>query len=161
MENELYPRPKQTSPILFLVEKLRRFLIHHYVLITALSWKPISKTPWQISWCLINIWGTFKSNYYQGKQSYRAVAKIAKNFAENGVNNYIQSFCETTFRLWWHDLWWSLQQNISLEIWVCSVQCLSSPIRSYYMIIKRKILLWVRLGIPPTSTLVQETLLIL
>ena len=30
----------------FLVEKLRRFLILHYVLITALSWKPISKTPW-------------------------------------------------------------------------------------------------------------------
>ena len=30
----------------FLVEKLRSFLILHYVLVTALSWKPISKTPW-------------------------------------------------------------------------------------------------------------------
>ena len=35
-----------------IVEKLRRFLIVHYVLITTLSWKPMSKTPWQISWCL-------------------------------------------------------------------------------------------------------------
>ena len=31
---------------------------------------------------MINIWGTFESNYYQGKQSYSTVAKIAKNFAE-------------------------------------------------------------------------------
>ena len=30
---------------IFLVEKPRRFLILHYVEITALSWKPISKTP--------------------------------------------------------------------------------------------------------------------
>ena len=64
------PDPSKQVQNKFLVEKLRSFLILHYVLITALSWKPISKTPWQISCCLINIWGTFESNYYQGKQSY-------------------------------------------------------------------------------------------
>ena len=115
----------------FLVEKLRRFLILHYVLITALSWKPISKTPWQISCCLSNIWGIFESNYYQGKPRYRTVAKIAKNSAEAGLNNFEQSFNETTFRLWRHDLWWSLQRKISPETWVYSIQCLPNPIRSY------------------------------
>ena len=131
MKNELWLRPKQTSPKVFLVEKLRRFLILHYVWITGFSWKPISKTPWQISWCSINICGTFESNYYQGKQSNRTVAEVAKNSAETGVNNYVQSFSETTFRLWRHDLWWSLQRKISPETWVYSIQCLSSPIRSY------------------------------
>ena len=46
----------------------------------------------------------FESNYYQGKPGYRTVAKIAKNFDETGYNNYVQSFCETLFRLWQHDL---------------------------------------------------------
>ena len=72
------PDPSKRAPKFFLTEKLRRFLIFHYVLITALSWKPIPKIPLQISWCLINILGTFESNYYQGKQSYRTFAKIAK-----------------------------------------------------------------------------------
>ena len=70
------PDPSKQVQNNFLVEKLRSFLILHYVLITALSWKPISKTPWQISCCLINIWGTFESNYYQGKQSYKTVLKF-------------------------------------------------------------------------------------
>ena len=124
---------KQTQYI-FLAEKLRRFLILHYVLITGLSWKPIWKIPWQIPRCLINVWGTFESNYYQGKQSYRTVAKIAKNFTMTGINNYVQSFYETRSKLWRHDLWWSF---------------------------KRKNLRWIRYGIPPTLTFVQETLLTL
>ena len=37
---------------------------------------------------------------YQGKQNYRTVAEIAKSFAKIGINDYIQSFCETTSRLW-------------------------------------------------------------
>ena len=65
----------------FLVEKLRRLFILHFVLIAVLSWKPISKTPWQISWRLINIWRIFESNYYQARQSCRNVAKIPKNVA--------------------------------------------------------------------------------
>ena len=32
------------------------------------------------------------------------VAKIEKNFAKTGINDYIQSFCETTSRLWWYNL---------------------------------------------------------
>ena len=47
--------PSKKARKIFLVQKLRRFLILHYVLITALSWKAISKTLWQISCCLINI----------------------------------------------------------------------------------------------------------
>ena len=39
------PEPSKKTQEIFLVEKLR-FLILHYVLITALSWKPIPKTPW-------------------------------------------------------------------------------------------------------------------
>ena len=31
---------------------------------------------------MINVWGTFESDYYQGKKSYRTVAETAKNFAE-------------------------------------------------------------------------------
>ena len=37
---------------------------------------------------------------YQGKQNYRTVAEIAKSFAKIAINDYIQSFCETTSRLW-------------------------------------------------------------
>ena len=32
------------------------------------------------------------------------VAEIAKNFPETGINNYVQSFDETTSRLWQHNL---------------------------------------------------------
>ena len=67
-----------------LVKKLRTFLILHYVLIRALFWKPISKTPWNISFCLINIWGKFETNYYQGKQSYRIQCHIQSYF-EAGI----------------------------------------------------------------------------
>ena len=150
-----------SKPKNFLIEKLRRFFILHYVLIRALFWKPISKAPWQISCCFINIWGTFESNYYQGKQSYRTVTKFAKNSAETGFNNHVKSFSETTFRLCWHDLWWNLQWKVLPEPWVYSIQRLSSPIRSYYSVIKRENLPWIRLQIPPTLTLVQETLLVL
>ena len=150
-----------SKPQFFLEKKLRRFLILHYVLIRALFWKPISKTSKQISCCLIDIWGTFETNYYQGKQSYRTATKITKNSAETGVNNFVQSFCETTIRLWWYDFWWSLQQKISPETWIYSIQCFSSPMRIYQRIIKRKTLLQIRFEIPPTLTLIQKTLLIL
>ena len=52
--------------------------------------------------------------------------KLQKNSADTGVNNYVQSFGDTTFRLLRHDLWRSLQWNISPETWVYSIQCLSS-----------------------------------
>ena len=38
--------PSKQAQEIFLVEKLRRSITLQYVLITALSWKPISKTPW-------------------------------------------------------------------------------------------------------------------
>ena len=122
------PDPSKQAQKSFLVEKVRRFLILHYVLITALL-KPISKTLREVSCCLINIWGTLEINYYHGKQSYRTVVKIAKNSAEAEVNNYVQSFSETTFRLWRHNLWWSLQQKISPESLVYSMQCLLDLLR--------------------------------
>ena len=115
-------RPKK----LFLVEKLRKFLILCYVLITALSRKPNIKNT--LAYFLMNFWGTFKSNYS---------------------------------RLWWHNLWWSLQWNVSLETWIFSMKYLCSPIASYLRIAKRNILPWIRLWIPPILTLVQETLPIL
>ena len=58
---------------------------------------------------MINFRGTFESNYYQGKQSYRTVAKIAKNFAETGINNYVQSFCETTPRFMTYVTWFMMK----------------------------------------------------
>ena len=39
-----------------------------------------------------------------------------QNFAKTGINDYIQSFCETTSRLWWYNLWWNLQRNNSQKI---------------------------------------------
>ena len=39
MENEIKPQPKQTTPIILLVEKLRRFQIFHYILMTGLFLK--------------------------------------------------------------------------------------------------------------------------
>ena len=36
------------------------------------------------------------------------VKKIAKNFAKIGINDYIQSLCETISRLWGCNLGWSL-----------------------------------------------------
>ena len=166
MENEIKPRPKQTTPIILLVEKLRRFQIFHYILITELFLKAHIKGSLAYSWCLINVWRTFASNYYQGFQNYRTISEIAKNFAKTCINNYVQSFCETTSRLWRHKLWWGLQQNISPEKWVYSIQCLSSPIRRYSRIINRKALPWIKLEITPTltylnpSNVVQETFFI-
>ena len=32
------------------------------------------------------------------------VVEIAKDFAETGINNYVQSFAMTTSRLWKHNL---------------------------------------------------------
>ena len=125
------PDPSKQAQNFFLLEKLRRFLIFHFALITALSWKTTSKTPWEVSCCLTNIWGTLESNYCQGRQSYRTVTNIVKKSAETVVNNYVRSFSETTYRLRWHDLWWSLKRNISPETWVFLTQCLPSPIRSY------------------------------
>ena len=41
---------------------------------------------------LINFWEKFESNYYQGKENYRTVVEIAKNFAKASINDYVQSF---------------------------------------------------------------------
>ena len=40
------------------------------------------------------------SNYYQGKQKYKAAVEITKSFAETSINNNVQSFSETIYRLW-------------------------------------------------------------
>ena len=98
MQNELEPRPKQTSPINFFSRKTKK--ISHPSLCfnnSIILETHIKNTLVNV---LINLWGTFESDYYQGKQSYRAVTKSAKKFAETGINNYVQSFCETTSRLW-------------------------------------------------------------
>ena len=88
------------SSKLLLAEKLKKFLIVRYVLIVALSRNHQIKNTSHISWCSINLWITFKSNNYQGKQNYRTDTGIAKCFATTGIKDYIQSFCETTSRLW-------------------------------------------------------------
>ena len=60
------------------------------------------KNTLQISCSLINIWGIFESNYHQSKQSWQ-LQKLKKALLR--LNNFVQSLSETTFRLWWHDLW--------------------------------------------------------
>ena len=127
----LNPDPSKQAPKFFFSRKTKKISHPSLCFENSIILETHIKNTLANSCCLINIWGTFESNYYQGKQSYRTVSKVPKISAETGVNNYVQSFSETTFRLWRHDLWWSLQQNISPETWVYSIQCLSSPIRSY------------------------------
>ena len=69
----------------------------------------------------MNIWGTLESNYYQRKKNYRIVTKIAKNFAETGINNSVQSLMayDEVYNETYH------QKPVS------SIQCLSRPITSY------------------------------
>ena len=75
------------SSKLLLAEKLKKFLIVRYVLIVALSRNHQIKNTSHISWCSINLWITFKSNNYQGKQNYRTDTGIAKCFAPTGIKD--------------------------------------------------------------------------
>ena len=73
-------------------------------------------------------------------------AEIAKSFAKIGINDYVQSFCETTFRLWCN-LWRSLQRNISPEPSIYSVQCLRNPIESCMRVLSSREKLYHELGL--------------
>ena len=72
----------------------------------------------KISWYLINIWGTLESNNYQRKQNYRIVAKIAKNFAETGISNYVQSLMayDKVYNESYHQKLESVQYNACLAL---------------------------------------------
>ena len=76
MENELLARPKQTSLRIFFSRKTKK-ISHPSCFNNSIILEIHIK----------NTLVSFESNYYQGKPGYRTVAKIAKNFAETGINN--------------------------------------------------------------------------
>ena len=55
----------------------------------------VLETPYQKHPCIFDAWLTFEE-HLKGKQNYKNFMAIAKNFAENGINNCVQNFCETT-----------------------------------------------------------------
>ena len=77
MKNELYSRLKQTSLRIFFSRKTKK--IYH----PSLCFNNSIILETHIKNTLVN----FESNYYQGKHSYRTVAKVAQNFAKTGINN--------------------------------------------------------------------------
>ena len=50
-------------------------------------------------------------------KAMRLLWKVQK-ITDYGTNNYVQSFCEATSRLWQHYLWRSLERTISQEFLV-------------------------------------------
>ena len=66
------------------------FILYPSTEIFKISW--ISFQKWISEMNLINFWEKFESNYYQGKENYRTVVEIAKNFAKASINDYVQSF---------------------------------------------------------------------
>ena len=114
----------------------------------------IEKTPWHICWFSINFCGTFEINNYQGKWNYGTVVDIAKDLPRPVLVTR-RSSCETTSRLWYHNLWYSLQKVFhqkleSIQYNVCLV--LLGSVR----IFKGKILPRLRLRIPPMLTFVLK-----
>ena len=48
--------------------------------------------PWHISWCLINFWGTFESNYYQGNKNIGLLRKLQKTLPRPALMTMYKAF---------------------------------------------------------------------
>ena len=105
-------RPKK----LFLVEKLRKFLIHRCVLRIALSRKPYIKNTLayllMLNWLFRNIWKyTTKVNKTIG-----LLRKLQKVLPRSALMIIYKAFVR--LHLDYGNAIWTLQQNISPETWI-------------------------------------------
>ena len=79
---------------LFLVEKLRKFLILFYIFINVLFCKLHIKTPWYSSWRSIDFWGTFESNFtfHQKLESiqFNACLVLSGDIRESSIEKLYQ-----------------------------------------------------------------------
>ena len=75
----LNPDPSKQAPQFFFSRKTKKISHPSLCFENSIILETHIKNTLANSCCLINIWGTFESNYYQGKQSYRTVSKVPKS----------------------------------------------------------------------------------
>ena len=150
------PDPSRQAQKLFLIEKLRKCLILHNLLLTALSRKLSYKKRLGI---FLGAQLTFKENL---KVITTKVNKtIGLSFPKTSVNDSIQSFCDATSRIRWRSLWWTYNKIFHRKVKSVQYNACLALSRTIGGSSREIVLTRIRLGTPATLTLVLETLLVL
>ena len=95
------PDPSKQAQGIIFSRKTKEFLILRYILMTAF----VCQTPYQKHFgILIDSQLTLEEHLKvittKVNKTIALLWKLQKNFAKTGSNDYAQSFCETTSRLW-------------------------------------------------------------